>query len=100
MTDIADHEHGDATPADDLEASDAAGPIDTPDASATVEAGGEAGPGDTADEVDLDVIEADFAGVEAALGRLAEGTYWTDEVTGEAILDDVLDADPTARRAH
>ncbi len=48
--------------------------------------------------IDLDVIETDLAGVEAALSRLAEGTYWTDEVTGEPIPDEVLSADPTARR--
>ena len=54
--------------------------------------------GEAAHEVDLDAIEGDLAGVEAALGRLAEGTYWTDEATGEAIPDDELAADPTARR--
>jgi RNA polymerase-binding transcription factor DksA len=50
-------------------------------------------------EVDLDAIEQDLTGVEVALSRLAEGTYWTDEVTGSPIPDHVLDADPTARRA-
>lgn len=49
--------------------------------------------------LDLDGIERDLAAVETALQRLDAGTYWTDEVTGEAILDDVLAADPTARRA-
>jgi hypothetical protein len=33
------------------------------------------------------------------LDRLSEGTYWTDEVTGQPIPDDVLVNDPTARRA-
>lgn len=51
------------------------------------------------DEIDLDTIATELAGVDAALDRLAEGTYWTDEVTGEPIPDDVLAADPIARRA-
>ena len=49
--------------------------------------------------VDLDAIERDLAAVEVALERLSDGTYWTDEVTGQPIPDDVLAADPTARRA-
>jgi RNA polymerase-binding transcription factor DksA len=49
--------------------------------------------------VDLDAIEGDLAGVEWALDRLAEGTYWTDEITGQPIPDEVLAADPIARRA-
>jgi len=49
--------------------------------------------------VDLDAVERDLTAVEAALGRLADGTYWTDEVTGETLSDDLLTADPTARRA-
>lgn len=48
---------------------------------------------------DLDAISRDLDGVEAALERLADGTYWTDEVTGEPIPDEVLAADPVARRA-
>lgn len=50
-------------------------------------------------EIDVAGIEADLDGVQAALTRLADGTYWTDEVTGDAIPADVLDADPLARRA-
>jgi len=50
-------------------------------------------------EVDLDAIERDLAGVERALERLSDGTYWTDEVTGAPIADHVLADDPTARRA-
>jgi RNA polymerase-binding transcription factor DksA len=50
-------------------------------------------------EVDLAGIEADLDGVQAALTRLADGTYWTDEVTGSAIPADVLVTDPLARRA-
>lgn len=49
--------------------------------------------------IDLDGIEQDLAAVETALQRLDAGTYWTDEVTGEAIPDEVLVVDPTARRA-
>lgn len=47
--------------------------------------------------VDLERIERDLAGVEAALTRLDDGTYWTDEVTGQPIPDEVLEADPVAR---
>jgi RNA polymerase-binding transcription factor DksA len=50
-------------------------------------------------EVDLDAIERDLADVERALERLSDGTYWTDEVTGEPIADHVLADDPTTRRA-
>ena len=57
-------------------------------------------PDDSApDDVDLDAVERDLAAVEVALDRLAEGTYWTDEVTGEPIADDVLTHDPLVRRA-
>ena len=49
--------------------------------------------------VDLDAIERDLDAVDQALDRLADGTYGTDEVTGEPIPDDVLETDPTARRA-
>jgi hypothetical protein len=52
-----------------------------------------------APEVDLDEVERDLANVERALERLSDGTYWTDEVTGLPIPDDVLVSDPTARRA-
>ncbi len=44
--------------------------------------------------VDLDRIEGDLAGVEVALTRLDDGTYWTDEVTGQPLADDLLAADP------
>lgn len=49
--------------------------------------------------LDLGKVAADLDGVEAALQRLDEGTYWTDEVTGEPIADEVLAADPITRRA-
>lgn len=48
--------------------------------------------------VDLERVERDLAGVEAALQRLDDGTYWTDEVTGEPLPDDLLAVDPVARR--
>ena len=54
---------------------------------------------DAGPSLDLERIERDLAGVEAALVRLDEGTYWTDEVTGQPIPDDVLATDPVTRRA-
>ena len=51
------------------------------------------------EQLDLERIERDLAGVETALGRLDDGTYWTDEVTGEPIPDELLVADPVTRRA-
>lgn len=48
---------------------------------------------------DLDRIAAELADAERALTRLDDGTYWTDEVTGEPLSDDVLDESPTTRRA-
>ncbi|MFM7095524.1 MAG: hypothetical protein ACKOA5_07170 [Actinomycetota bacterium] len=48
----------------------------------------------------LDEIEQDLADVETALARLEAGTYWTDEVTGQPIPDEVLAQRPTARRAE
>lgn len=49
--------------------------------------------------LDLDEVERDLADVELALARLDAGTYWTDEVTGGVIPDEVLAEQPTARRA-
>jgi RNA polymerase-binding transcription factor DksA len=49
--------------------------------------------------VDLDQVERDLEGVEAALARLDAGTYWTDEVTGGPLGDDLLAVDPVARQA-
>ncbi|MEX0848252.1 MAG: hypothetical protein WD023_10785 [Ilumatobacteraceae bacterium] len=49
--------------------------------------------------IDLDGIERDLASVETALQRLDAGTYWTDEITGELLPDELLAVDPTARRA-
>jgi RNA polymerase-binding transcription factor DksA len=49
--------------------------------------------------LDLDDIAADFDAVNAALERLEDGTYFTDEVTGQPIDPAVLAARPTARHA-
>ncbi len=51
------------------------------------------------DLLDLDAIGRELAGVEHALRRLDEGTYWTDEVTGAPIPLEILESNPTARRA-
>ena len=48
--------------------------------------------------LDLDAIETELAGVDTALARLDEGTYWTDEVTGEPLSATLLETHPTARR--
>ena len=48
--------------------------------------------------VDVDAIAADLADVEVALARLEAGTYWTDEVTGEPLPDELLAVSPTARQ--
>jgi len=50
------------------------------------------------DPIDLDRIDRDLVGVEAALSRLDDGTYWTDEITGEALDAQLLADDPVARR--
>ena len=49
-------------------------------------------------EVDLDAMAADLDGVDAALRRLDDGTYGTCEVCTADLADDVLEADPVARR--
>ncbi len=54
---------------------------------------------DASAEPSLDEVAGDLAGVERALERLEDGTYWTDEVTGAALSDELLTSDPTARRA-
>ena len=48
--------------------------------------------------IDLDAIERDLADVEMALSRLDAGTYWVDEISGQALPDEVLEANPLARR--
>jgi hypothetical protein len=47
---------------------------------------------------DLERVAGDLADIERALDRLSDGSYWSDEVTGEPIPDAVLAEDPTARR--
>ncbi len=61
----------------------------------------EADPADDQAEppVDLEPIATDLVDVEIALARLENGSYWTDEVTGEALPDELLASSPTARRA-
>lgn len=54
---------------------------------------------DPAEAIDLDAIEQDLTDVQQALDRLNDGTYWTDEVTGQTIPDDVLATNPLARTA-
>ena len=49
-------------------------------------------------DLDLDQIAAELDNVATALTRLSDGTYWTDEVTGEELPAEVLAADPTRRR--
>lgn len=48
--------------------------------------------------LNLDAIEADLAGVDVALSRLDDGTYWTDEATGAPLDAALLESHPTARR--
>lgn len=48
--------------------------------------------------LDLDAIEQDLADVDAALARLDADTYWTDEVTGEILSEELLTKRPTARQ--
>jgi RNA polymerase-binding transcription factor DksA len=47
---------------------------------------------------DLERIAGDLADIDRALDRLSDGSYWTDEITGETIPDEVLAEDPSARR--
>jgi RNA polymerase-binding transcription factor DksA len=46
----------------------------------------------------LEGLEAELVEIEAALQRVDDGTYGIDEVTGEPINPDRLDALPAARR--
>jgi DnaK suppressor protein len=70
---------------------------ESPPEAAAHDAGESAAP--SAEPFQADLIEADLADVEVALARLDAGTYWTDEVTGEALPDALLEARPAARRA-
>lgn len=48
---------------------------------------------------DLTVIDQELRDVEAALSRLDEGTYWTDERTGRPLDEALLAEQPTIRTA-
>ena len=87
MSDLGDSDDEPAT-------GDTAGPEP---ADATADGSGARAP--EPESPDLDAIERDLDAVDRALDRLAEGTYGTDEITGEAIPDAALENDPTARRA-
>jgi RNA polymerase-binding transcription factor DksA len=53
----------------------------------------------TSSPLDLDGIDQDLTDVETALQRLDAGTYFVDEITGAPLSQDLLNANPTARRA-
>ena len=54
--------------------------------------------GTPSNDLDVDQITAELDNVATALTRLSDGTYWTDEVTGEELPAELLAADPTRRR--
>ena len=43
-------------------------------------------------------VATELADVEIALARLDNGSYWTDEVTGEPLPDELLERSPVTRR--
>ena len=49
--------------------------------------------------LDLDEIDADLEAVEVALVRLENGTYFSDEITGKPLDEQLLSDNPIARRA-
>jgi RNA polymerase-binding transcription factor DksA len=49
--------------------------------------------------LDLDGIDQDLTDVETALQRLDAGTYFVDEITGSPLSQEMLNDNPTARRA-
>ena len=51
------------------------------------------------DALDLDAIDQDLTDVETALQRLDAGTYFVDEITGAPLSQELLNANPTSRRA-
>jgi hypothetical protein len=60
----------------------------------------DAAPTDDAEpEPSLEQLADDLVAVERAMERLEDGSYWSDEETGEPLPDDLLASDPTARRA-
>lgn len=50
--------------------------------------------------VDLDQVAAELAAVEAAIGRLDDGTYGRCQVCTDPLDDEQLAADPTVRVCH
>jgi RNA polymerase-binding transcription factor DksA len=46
----------------------------------------------------LEDVSAELRAVEAALGRLEVGSYWSCDVCGAAIEADALDSDPLTTR--
>jgi RNA polymerase-binding transcription factor DksA len=52
---------------------------------------------DLIDPRELDDIERDLADVQLALTRLDGGTYWTCEVSGRRIADEMLERNPVLR---
>lgn len=49
--------------------------------------------------LDLNGIDAELDAVEVALVRLENGTYFTDEITGKPLDEQLLMTNPIARRA-
>ena len=49
--------------------------------------------------LDLDEIEANLDAVEVALMRLENGTYFSDEITGKPLDEQLLSDNPIARRS-
>lgn len=92
VSEIPDEQPAMETPFSDEPAQASDEPAQAPDGSA-----GE--PTSVVAPVDLDAVERDLTAVEVALSRLADGTYWTDEVTGGPIPEDVLVRNPLARRS-
>lgn len=54
---------------------------------------------ESANALDLDGIDAELDAVEVALVRLENGTYFTDEITGSPLDEQLLTKNPIARRA-
>lgn len=48
---------------------------------------------------DLERIAQDLSDVERALERLEDGSYFTDEITGGPLSEDLLAEQPTQRHA-
>lgn len=57
-------------------------------------------PGSESDNsLDVNGIDAELDAVEVALVRLENGTYFTDEITGKPLDEQLLIKNPIARRA-